>query len=121
MIELFAGIALIAILGITVIRERRKAASYDFTRLPDQTWQLREYTGNGLSVDYYAEFDAAAGKFVPDLIYKAAALVEQRRSGRWGGRHITVFWRPGLDWDIDNHAKWLQKFGKPWGVEVIQK
>lgn len=118
MIELICFIAFVLILAGLAIRERKRAASYDFSKLPDANWKLTEYTGNGQHRDYYAEFDAATGKFVPDLIYKACELLEQRRSGRWAGRSVTVSWTPGLDEGIDGHAKWLAKHGSRWGVFV---
>lgn len=54
------------------------------------------------------------------MIARACALVEQRKSGRWLGQHVTVIWHPGLDDETDSQANWLIKHGEHCGVTVVR-
>lgn len=124
MIAFIAGLALIIGLVILALCERKRAASYDYTQLPDATWSAREYLGDGHWRDWYAPFDGQSldqherSHYEQAMIYRASELVEQRRSGRWEGRHVTVAWHPGRDQETDMQAAWLQKYGSAYGVFV---
>ena len=56
-----------------------------------------------------------------ECVIDAAALVEQRReSGRHLGGNVYVYWRPGVDWEIDNHGLWIEQHGPANGVFVTR-
>jgi hypothetical protein len=53
-----------------------------------------------------------------ECVIDAAAIANQRKSGRWLGPDIVVYWRPGVDWEVDNHGVWLEQHGRSNGVYV---
>lgn len=121
----FGALALV-VLAIAAIVERRRAAGYNYAKLPDADWQCTEYTGAGNSRDWYAPFDGRGidqyerNHYEQAMLYRAAELLERRRSGRCSGRGVTVKWTPGLDDQADRYADWIKKHGGAWGVNVIE-
>lgn len=120
------GVLALVVLTIAAIVERRRAAGYNYANLPDAIWQLTEYTGAGNSRDWYAPFDGRdldqheRNHYEQAMLVRAAELLEQRRSGRWQGRGVTVKRTPGLDDQADRYADWIKKHGGAWGVNVVE-
>lgn len=126
MIAFIAGLALIIGLVILALCERKRAASYDYTQLPDATWSAREYLGDGHWRDWYAPFDGRdldqyeRNHYEQAMLSRATDLLGYRQTGRMQGRHVTVTWHPGRDHQADILADWIQQYGEQCGVHVRQ-
>lgn len=115
MYELLAAVPLVLfVAGVVVaVRERRTAQTWRVSEQPPPPTNIQAvFVGRQ---DYYTVHQKELA------IIEAAALVEQRKSGRQLGEDYWVEWEPGRDEEVDKiFVPYLVRFGKQNGVTVRQ-
>lgn len=108
---ILAVFVILALAGLA-IRERRKGASY--------TPRL-EPAGRISNMDRYSQASYRYSKEMYEDLIDAAALIEQRRVGRHLGPETHVYINLGhlaaaTDFEVQSHARWLDRYGASSGV-----
>lgn len=107
------GFALVLLAGVVVaIQQRRQAATQPGPLKP---------TGRVSNINRYNQAGYRFSRENAEDLIDAAALAEQRKSGRHLGPDTHVFINLGCkgiatDFETVNHARWLEKFGASNGV-----
>lgn len=127
MTETIIGVAVVVVLVVGTVLERRRARRPFTTKAGTPNSELNEYLGGGVWRSLYDVFDGRNldryewAHLEGVRIIRACDLVAKRMTGRWEGRSIQVEWHEGKDGHIDNCARWLLRHGEPYGVRVVRK
>lgn len=118
MIEAVVVFVAIIVMAFLALRERSKSFVVDVKKYHNDSSPSAVIYGN--SERYQSRSYPYSREMLEDVV-DAAALVEQRKSGRHVGVDYHYYVNFGLigktkDREIINHARWVDKFGARYGV-----